>query len=110
MHSTWYVNIYIYSSSCTVHGMLIFTFTAVHVQYMVCLMFTFTAVHVQYMVHYFLHLQKFVYSTWYVNVYIYNSSRTVHGMFNVYIYSSSCTVHGMLIFTFTAVHVQYKVC
>ena len=44
MYSTCYVNIYIYSSSCTVHGMLIFTFTVVHVQYMV---------------HYFLHLQQF---------------------------------------------------
>ena len=47
MYSTWHVNIYIYSSSCTVHGLLIFTFTPVHVQY----------------------------STWYVNIYIYSSSQ-----------------------------------
>ena len=144
MCSTWYVNIYIYSSSCTVHGMLIFKFTAVHVQYMVCSylhlqqfmystwyvniyiysssctvhrmwMFTFTAVHVQYMVCECLHLQQFMYSTWYVNVYIYSSSQgagRIAGVIivNIYIYSSSCTVHGMLIFTFTAVHVQYMVC
>ena len=36
MYSTWYVNVYIYSRSYTVHGMLIFTFTADPVQYMVC--------------------------------------------------------------------------
>ena len=74
-------------------------------------MFTFTAVHVQYMVCECLHLQQFMYSTWYVNVYIYSSSQgagRIAGVVivNIYIYSSSCTVHGMLIFTFTAVHME----